>query len=73
MTPAADEFGTLMLLVVVFGLILAVLWIALPFAVFGAKGLLKTMIHEQRRTNELLTALGQQQADEIERQQAARR
>lgn len=35
-------------------LVLVVVWIVLPFAVFGLKPLLRELIREQRRTNELL-------------------
>ena len=38
-----------------FGLILSILWILVPFAVFGIKPLLRQLIAEQRRTNDLLT------------------
>jgi predicted Holliday junction resolvase-like endonuclease len=35
-------------------LILAVLWLVVPFAIFAIKKLLKEILAEQRRTNELL-------------------
>ena len=35
-------------------LVLVVLWIALPFALFGTKPLLRQLIAEQKRTNEIL-------------------
>jgi hypothetical protein len=35
-------------------LILALLWIALPFALFGTKPLLRQILAEAKRTNELL-------------------
>jgi hypothetical protein len=34
--------------------VLVVLWIALPFALFGTKPLLRQLIAEQKRTNDLL-------------------
>jgi hypothetical protein len=37
-----------------FGLVLLVVWIILPFAIIGTKPLLRQLIEEQRRTNELL-------------------
>ena len=43
------------------GLVLAILWILVPFAVFGIKGLLRRQIEEQRRTNELLATVAQRQ------------
>jgi hypothetical protein len=41
-------------LVFLLALVLAVCWIVLPFAVIGTKPLLRQLIQEQRRTNELL-------------------
>ncbi len=35
-------------------LILALLWIALPFALFGTKPLLRQILAEAKRTNDLL-------------------
>jgi hypothetical protein len=35
-------------------LVLVVVWIVLPFAIFGLKPLLRELVREQRRTNELL-------------------
>jgi len=46
-------FGFLMLL-------LAVLWIALPFAVFGLKGRLDRLIKATEKTNEILQLRGPQ-------------
>lgn len=46
--------GVLILAAVVFGIVLLVLWVLLPFAMFGIKPLLSTLIEEQRKTNELL-------------------
>lgn len=43
-----------------FLLILAILWILVPFAVFGVKPLLRDLIAEQRRTYEMLAAVSQQ-------------
>lgn len=37
--------------------VVLVLWIAMPFSMFGVKGHLKKMIEEQERTNRLLEAL----------------
>lgn len=36
--------------------VLWILWILLPFAVFGTKDLLRELIKEQKRTNEILIA-----------------
>jgi hypothetical protein len=35
--------------------VMAVIWLLVPFAVFGIKGLLRELLAEQKRTNELLT------------------
>ena len=42
-------------------LVLSIMWILVPFAVFGIKGLLRRQIEEQRRTNELLATVAQRQ------------
>lgn len=34
--------------------VLLVLWIILPFYIFGIKGLIKEMLEEQKKTNEFL-------------------
>ena len=38
------------------GLVVAILWICMPFAIFGTKPLLRELIAEQRRTNQYLAA-----------------
>jgi hypothetical protein len=53
MDPSA--FGTLFWLAVfIFGVILAIAWLILPFALIGTKPLLRDLIAEVRRTNALL-------------------
>ena len=47
-------FGILYLLVVIFGIVLAACWIILPFALIGTKPLLRELIAEVRRNNQLL-------------------
>lgn len=48
-------FGaTGILVVVVLALILVVCWIILPFAIIGTKPLLRQLLAEQRKTNDLL-------------------
>ncbi|MBI5887681.1 MAG: hypothetical protein HZB82_03105 [Deltaproteobacteria bacterium] len=37
--------------------VMVILWIALPFSVFGTKGLLTRLIEEQEKTNALLKEL----------------
>ena len=46
--------GTLYLLLVLFGIILAICWIILPSAILGTKPLLRQLIAETKRTNDLL-------------------
>lgn len=36
------------------GMVLVVVWVILPFAIIGTKPLLRELLQEQRRTNELL-------------------
>lgn len=47
-------FGLLFLLLF---FILVLIWMVLPFAVFGIKDLLREIIEEQKKTNELLKDL----------------
>ncbi len=35
--------------------VMAAIWLLVPFAVFGIKGLLREILAEQKKTNELLT------------------
>lgn len=37
--------------------VVLVLWIAMPFSMFGVKGHLKKMVEEQEKTNKLLESL----------------
>ena len=50
--------GILWLIVVVFGIVLAIAWIILPFALIGTKPLLRELIAETKRTNALLEHRG---------------
>ena len=57
-----STMSVMYLVAVILAIVLLVCWIVLPFAVIGTKPLLRDLLHEQRRTNELLTkqlALGQ--------------
>jgi len=49
--------GIVGLFVFFFMLVVAIVWFFLPFAVFGTKGRIDTLIAETRKTNELLTHL----------------
>ncbi len=40
--------------------LLAILWILVPFAIFGIKPLLRELIREQKATQQLLTTISQQ-------------
>jgi hypothetical protein len=47
--------ATIYLVLMVLAVVIAILWILLPFAVFGLKALVSQAIAEQRRTNNLLS------------------
>lgn len=51
--------GLTALAIVVFLVILSIVWILLPFAIFGTKPLLRQIASEAQRTNELLDRLSQ--------------
>lgn len=53
LTAMLGAGGVLIALVVVV-LLLVLVWILLPFALFGVKPLLRRLLAEQQRTNELL-------------------
>lgn len=55
----AGELGTLYLVVLLIALVAGVLWILLPFAVFGIKPRLDLLLHEQRETNALLKSMAE--------------
>lgn len=46
--------GGVSLIFVIFFIVLGVLWVLMPFAIFGTKDLLQDLIVEQKRTNTLL-------------------
>lgn len=54
-TPAF--FAIVFFFILVLASALLILWIVLPFSVFGLKGLLKQCIREQEKTNALLRVL----------------
>ena len=45
-------------ILIVFGIVLTIAWIVLPFAVMGTKRLLRELISETKRTNALLETAG---------------
>ena len=53
------EIGvTLYIVVIVFGIVLTIAWIILPFAIIGTKPILRELLRETQRTNELLQRAG---------------
>lgn len=55
--------GFLYIALVIFGLVLLVCWIVLPFALIGTKPILRELVREQRRTNALLEAAARDRAE----------
>jgi hypothetical protein len=55
-TAAAAGMGGMMLVLMVLAVVLVIAWILLPFAMFGMKPLLRDLIRETKRTNDLLEA-----------------
>jgi hypothetical protein len=49
-----EAFGALIFAATVVGVVLAICWIILPFALIGTKPILRQILAEQKRTNELL-------------------
>jgi hypothetical protein len=62
------ELAGAMVVIYLVVLVAAVLWILLPFAVFGIKPRLDQILFEARETNSLLKTLGEQQHVLIEQQ-----
>ena len=56
----SDALAAMGGVLVIFLVILGILWILVPFAVFGIKPLLRELIREQRATQALLTTISQQ-------------
>ena len=55
-----DGLAALGLVWVLFVALLTILWIMVPFAIFGIKPLLRDLIREQKATQALLTTISQQ-------------
>jgi heme exporter protein D len=51
-----SAMGGLTIVWAIIVLVIAVLWVLMPFAIFGTKDLLRQLIREQKKTNELLQA-----------------
>lgn len=52
-----EPYGVFLVVLAAIGLVIAILWICLPFAVFGVKPLLEQLLAEARTTNDLLRRL----------------
>ena len=57
-----EAFGIFGVLLALLGVVIAVLWVFMPFAIFGLKDLTCDLIREQRRTNDLLEKLTTQRS-----------
>ena len=57
LASAGAAAGSVFGLAWLFMFVLAILWLLVPFAVFGIKGLLRQLLAEQRRTNQLLSQI----------------
>lgn len=55
--------GIVYIALVIFGLVLLVCWIVLPFALIGTKPILRELVREQRRTNALLEAAARERSE----------
>ena len=55
-----EGFAALGLVWMLFVGLLAILWVLVPFAIFGIKPLLRELIREQKATQALLTTISQQ-------------
>ncbi len=51
------ELAVLYLVGVMLAVLLAIVWLVLPFAVFGIKPLLRQVLEEQRKQTELLAQI----------------
>lgn len=56
MEPMGAVGGVVMLMLGLLVLLIGILWILMPFAIFGTKDLLRELIREQKKTNEILIA-----------------
>mgnify|MGYP000479077672 CR=1 FL=1 len=61
--------SSVMLFLFFLALLVAVLWVLMPFAIFGTKPILRQILEQQQRTNQLL----QQQIDNEKSRDAAGR
>lgn len=54
-----EVLGGMYVVFVVFLVVLGILWIVMPFAIFGTKGILRSILEEQKRTNRLLERIAE--------------
>lgn len=66
MEPYGTLTGGISFTLLLFCILLAILWVLVPFALFGIKGLLKELIAEQRRTNALLAGDDSQRVNSVD-------
>jgi hypothetical protein len=64
MDSVAGMAAGVILAAVIFGIVMTVCWTILPFAVIGTKPLLRQLLAEQRRTNDLLQAMSERSTQE---------
>jgi hypothetical protein len=57
MDSGTQLLGSLTLIGIILALVLVVCWIILPFAILGTKPLLRDLLREQTRSNDLLSQL----------------
>ena len=65
MTGAESQFGStlvgaLVIFFVISAGVMSILWMALPFSIFGIKNLLGKVIEDQAKTNEALKAIAEE-------------
>ena len=60
MDSTASGLAALGTIAMLFSVILAILWILVPFAIFGIKPLLRDLIREQQKTYAALATVSQQ-------------
>jgi hypothetical protein len=55
MDSGTQLLGSLTMIGIILALVLVVCWIILPFAILGTKPLLRDLLREQKRSNDLLS------------------
>lgn len=62
----AGLVGSLGLIGILLLIVVAILWVLMPFAIFGIKDLARAVITQQKTTNKLLEQLLAQRGENIE-------